>query len=212
MESIYKILQNFFSAFSNRKRILVFGDSNSSRPNRALSWPALAKVKLKRSFIIVNESMDGRTICYDRGDLNGLFYLQKKIKSFDSFDFFVLMLGTNDVKMCYGPPEINNTMVKFSGLLDTVRTHSSSAIPVVILPPPIGNSDMPDFYGAELRIRELFTAIEKFCFDHAIHLIDLPSIIDMETHLEPDSVHLNSSGREKLADFFSRYFLLNFPS
>jgi len=55
------------------KRIMVFGDSNSFRPDgRKMCWPALLENKGSLHLRVFNESCDGRTTKYDNGERNGL--------------------------------------------------------------------------------------------------------------------------------------------
>ena len=84
---------------------MVFGDSNSFRPERGkTSWPKLLKDKDPLHLNVLNESCDGRTTRYDRGELNSLGVIGNKLTAHTPLDNVVVMLGTNDVKIKYGPP------------------------------------------------------------------------------------------------------------
>ena len=84
---------------SNIKRIMVFGDSNASRPGHGKkSWPKLFEDKDPLHFTIFNESHDGRTTRYDTGECNGLRVINNKLSDHTPLDFVLVMLGTNDVK------------------------------------------------------------------------------------------------------------------
>jgi len=71
---------DYFSFYSKKKRILVFGDSNSSRPNKKACWPTLVRKNLGIRFKVINDCSDGRTTMYDYGDRNGLLVLKKNSK------------------------------------------------------------------------------------------------------------------------------------
>jgi hypothetical protein len=81
--AVKRKIMNFldgFSFYSKKKRILVLGDSNSSRPNKKGCWPALVRKKLGGRVKIINDSSEGRTTMYDHGNRNGFLVLKKNSK------------------------------------------------------------------------------------------------------------------------------------
>lgn len=198
-----------FRFYSKKKRILVFGDSNSSRPNGKACWPALAKKKLGGGFKIINDSIDGRTTMYDHGNRNGFLVLKKKFKIYMPLDFIVIMLGTNDIKMLYGPPMIDQIKNNFRVMMDYIHTNFEKVKPLLLLPPPIGNKKSGDFHGADRRIVHVLSAISSLAIERNIYTIDIHSILDLNTDMENDLIHLNHLGREKIADSVYKYFIGN---
>ena len=82
------------------KRIMVFGDSNSFRPERDMtSWPQLLEAKDPLYLNIINKSCDGRTTRYDIGKCNSINVIGKKLISHAPLDYVIVMLGTNDVRI-----------------------------------------------------------------------------------------------------------------
>lgn len=116
------------------------------------------------------------------------------------------MLGTNDIKMCYGPPDINEIMKNFGLILDFIHINCEKAKPILLLPPPIGNMDSGDFRGATHRIIQLAVAISSLARERGIHTIDMHSILNLKTDMKNDLIHLNRLGREKVADLVCKYF------
>ena len=78
---------------------------------------------------------------YDHGNRNGFLSLNKKLKSYIPLEYIVIMLGTNDIKMRYGPPNINEIINNFELMLDFIHATCEKAKPILLLPPPIGNKE-----------------------------------------------------------------------
>lgn len=198
-----------FSFYSKKKRILVFGDSNSIRPNRKECWPTLVKKKLGGRLRLINDSSDGRTMMYDQGNRNGFFVFKKKLKIYMPLDFIVIMLGTNDIKMRYGPPMTGEIINNLELMLDYIYANCEKVKPILLLPPPIGNKGSGDFRGATHRAIQLTTAIFLLARERGINTIDLHSILDLKNDMENDLIHLNHLGRQKVADSICKYFIEN---
>jgi len=124
-------------------------------------------------------------------------------------DFILIMLGTNDVKVRYGPPKIDEIKSNFEIILDYIHTTCENAKPLLLLPPPIGNQESVDFRGAARRISRLSDAISLLAKERDIHAIDIHSILDLKIDMESDFIHLNPLGREKIADSVFKYFMGN---
>lgn len=196
-----------FSILFKKRKLLVFGDSNSSRPNKKACWPALAGKNLRSRFKIINDSIDGRTTMYDDGSRNGFLSLNKKLKSYTPLEYIVIMLGTNDIKIRYGPPNINDIIDNFGQMLNFIYATSKKTKTILVLPPPIGDKASGDFRGAFRRIIQLSAAMSSLAQERGIHAIDVYSILNLNTDMENDLIHLNRLGREKVANSVCQYFL-----
>ena len=172
------------------KRIMVFGDSNSYRPGRSnTSWPN-----------VFNESCDGRTTKFDSGERYGLSIIAEKLIVHTPLDYVVIMLGTNDVKNKYGPPQPTEIAEGMHLILDIIENQGCGAKPILLTPPPIGNVTSGDFSDAKYRISPVAAEYRLLAKKLDIWLIDIHCILKTSTHLESDMVHVNTAGRKKIAD------------
>jgi len=124
-------------------------------------------------------------------------------------DFVVIMLGTNDIKIRYGPPVTDQIKNNLGLMVDYIHTQFEKVEPLLILPPPIGKDVSADFRDAADRMTQLSNAISLLAAERHIHKINIHSIMDLETDMESDSIHLNHLGREKIADAVYNYFVKN---
>jgi lysophospholipase L1-like esterase len=106
----------------NRKRILVFGDSNSwgfapcavneltTRYDASTRWPSVMAARLGSAFELVEEALSARTTDLDDPEMdlpsphlrgatfNGAKMLPAIVASHLPLDLVIIMLGTNDLK------------------------------------------------------------------------------------------------------------------
>jgi len=183
------------------KRIMVFGDSNAFRPGHGKkSWPKLFEDKDPLHFTIFNESYDGRTTRYDSGECNGLGVINNKLTDHAPLDYIVVMLGTNDLKNKYGPPRPAEIAEGMSRILEIIENHGDGAKPILLTPPPFGNVTTGELAGAKMRIPPVVAEYRRIAMNRDIYLVDIHSIIENNTDLEPDMIHLNAVGRQKIAN------------
>lgn len=183
------------------KRIMVFGDSNSFRPGgNKTCWPALLKDKDPSRFTVFNESCDGRTTRYDIGEFNGLSVLASKLTVHAPLDYVIVMLGTNDVKSKYGPPNATEIAHGVRLILDVINIQGGGAKVILVLPPPLGNVTSGELAGAQRRIPPVVAEYRLLATNCDVPMVDVNSIINSSTDLEPDKVHINPTGRQKVAD------------
>ena len=189
------------------KRIMVFGDSNASRPDgNRTCWPALIEDKGPLHINVFNESCDGRTTKYDIGERNGLSVIASKLTIHAPLDYVIVMLGTNDVKIRYGPPNAAEIANGMRQLIDFIDVHGGGAKPILLTPPPLGNVISGELAGAQWRIPPVVAEYRSLATNHGVLLVDVNANIDSNTDLEPDKVHLNPTGRQKVADAIWRRF------
>ena len=186
-------------AFRN-KRIMVFGDSNAFRPGGGNTcWAALLEDRDPVHLCVFNESCDGRTTQYDTGERNGLSVIGDRLTLHAPLDYVIIMLGTNDLKSQYGPPGAADVADGIHQILDLIDAQSSGAKPILMTPPPLGNVTSGDLAGAQSRISSVAVEYRLLAMKRDIRLIDIHAILDSSTDLEPDKIHLNAAGRQKVA-------------
>ena len=186
---------------SNVKRIMVFGDSNSFRPDGDKTcWPALLADKAPGHSTVFNESCDGRTTRYDSGEFNGLNVIASKLTALAPLDYVVVMLGTNDVKTKYGPPSATEIAYGVRSILDVINTQGRGAKAILVMPPPLGNVTSGELAGARWRIPPVVAESRLLAINSDVPLVDVNAVIDSNTDLDPDKMHLNLTGRQKVAD------------
>ncbi|MBP5750732.1 MAG: acylhydrolase, partial [Firmicutes bacterium] len=95
------------------KTILCYGDSNTYGydPSNGFRYPAdvrwtgVLKGLLGPEYTLIEEGCNGRTTVFDdplEGWKNGLDYLKPCLNSHKPIDIVVMMLGSNDLKDCFG--------------------------------------------------------------------------------------------------------------
>lgn len=183
------------------KRILVIGDSNAFRPcGGEKSWPGLLKQKDPAHLEIFNESCDGRTTRYENGELNSLHVIKNLLSKYLPLDCVVIAVGTNDVKEKYGPPSLREITDGACRLLNIIVQHGNGAEPILLTPPKLGKIATGELSFAQQRISSLAAEYGRIAEKQNIRHIDVFSIIDIATDLEPDLIHLNAFGRKKIAN------------
>ena len=112
----------------------------------------------------------------------------------------VVMLGTNDVKNKYGPPRVAEIVEGMHLILDLIDNRGGGAKPILSTPPPLGNVTSGELAGAQQRIPFVVDEYRRLAMNRDIYLVDIHSIIEINTDLEPDMIHLNVIGRRKVAN------------
>ena len=188
-----------------QRRVLICGDSNSSRPGVSECWPGVLTEKTNRRIHFINDSEDGRTTGFDKKELNACFCLRRRLAVYGALDNVLIMLGTNDVKQRYGPPSAFEIERNLKTMVQLIERHHKNIQPVFLLPPPIGRDLIDDFYKADERIQQVCMVIRHFCSKRQLSVIDTHSILDISKHLDADSIHLNAKGRQVVADVVHGY-------
>ena len=152
----------------NRKRILVFGDSNSwgfvpckanestTRYDAFTRWPAVMAARLGSGFELVEEALSGRTTDLDDSQIdlpsahlrgavfNGAKILPAILASHLPLDLVIIMLGTNDLKTRFkrNAHEIAIATLGLARLIAEceggVETSYSTPKVLLLAPPPVG--------------------------------------------------------------------------
>jgi lysophospholipase L1-like esterase len=180
---------------------MAFGNSNTFLPDGSNTrWTVLLEDKAPDHFDVFNEGCDGRTTQYDTGERNALSVIGNKMTGYAPLDYVILMLGTNDVKSQYGPPSADDIADGMRRILNSVEARNGGAEPILTTPPPLGDLASGDLAGAQSRIPPVAAKYRFLAMNRDIRLVDLNTIVDSSTDLEPDRVHLNAAGRRKVAD------------
>lgn len=180
---------------------MVFGDSNAYRPGNGRDcWPEMLQRLSGKTLRVINESCDGRTTRYDRGECNGLKVIEKKIRQAAPLDGVMLALGTNDMKSKYGPPDAAHVIEGIDTIIQIITRYNAGVRSILMTPPPLGNVTIGDLANAQRRIPPLAACYRLFAEKNNISLVDIYKTVDSFTNLEHDSIHLNLLGRKKVAD------------
>ena len=152
----------------NRKRILVFGDSNSwgfvpcnanestTRYDALTRWPAVMAARLGSGFELVEEGLSGRTTDLDDAQIdlpsahlrgavfNGAKILPALLASHLPLDLVIIMLGTNDLKTRFkrNAREIAIAALGLARLIAECEGGVATSYPtpkvLLVAPPPVG--------------------------------------------------------------------------
>ena len=152
----------------NRKRILVFGDSNSwgfvpcnanestTRYDAFTRWPAVMAARLGSGFELVEEALSGRTTDLDDAQIdlpsahlrgavfNGAKILPALLASHLPLDLVIIMLGTNDLKTRFkrNAREIAISALGLARLIAECEGGVATSYPtpkvLLLAPPPVG--------------------------------------------------------------------------
>ena len=98
---------------ADMKTVVCFGDSNTygydpltgGRYDGNTRWPCVLQRLLGEEYLVVEEGCNGRTTVFeDPNDdwKNGLDYIKGIVCSHRPVDVLIIMLGSNDMKICYG--------------------------------------------------------------------------------------------------------------
>jgi len=181
-------------------RIMVYGDSNSFRPDGTeKSWPGILQDKNRSYLKVFNESRDGRTIGRDTGQYKGLSDIKHHLNANKFLDYVIFMLGTNDLKIKYGPATPQRIIRDMRNLIATVKSHGGDVKPILLTPTPMGIVSAGQLANAHSRAKQLAVGYRKLAFELDIPLVDIYSTLSIDTDLEDDMIHINSNGRQKVA-------------
>ncbi|MFH1932393.1 MAG: GDSL-type esterase/lipase family protein [Pseudomonadota bacterium] len=180
---------------------MTFGDSNTFRAERGdTTWTVHLESKAPGRITVFNEGCNGRTTQYDSGERNGLSIIEDKLIAHAPVDYVIVMLGTNDVKSMYGPPSAAKIADGMRKIFDVIDTQGGGAQPILVTPPPLGKVTSGDLADAQWRIPPVAAQYRLLAMGRNIQLVDLNAVIDSSTDIEHDKVHLNATGRQKVAD------------
>lgn len=210
----YKIaLSYFMNTNPNAKRILCYGDSNTwgkvpfgDRYPVDVRWTGILQNLLGIEYEIIEEGLRARTTNVDdqnKPNRNGMTYLRPCLETHYPIDFFILWLGTNDLKNYFNRSaedvadavrELIKMVKDIAGEKVKILTISS---PLVFLKP---TSEEWRFEGAYEKSQTLGKEIEKVAREESTFFIDL-----VKEGISPDKeegVHLSKEMHAKVAELF----------
>jgi len=204
-----------------KKHIVCFGDSNTHgycadpadsadggiRFNEEERWTRLLQKHLGEDYLVVEEGLSGRTTCFDdpiHESLSGLDYITPCLKSHETVDLLIIMLGTNDTKdrfyasaACIGIGMAR--LVKKAMATECWGDHQPNIL--VVAPPPIEDGMLTSPVTATMgslcpeKSRELAFYYKQQCELLGCHFMDANGCAFNQV----DFMHLTRQGHAQLA-------------
>ena len=206
-----------------KKHILCFGDSNThgycadpadclgggTRFPEEQRWTRLLQDALGQAYLVTEEGLSGRTTCFDdplHEGMNALHYITPCLKSHETVDLLIIMLGTNDTKDRFYASAgcIALGMARLvKKAQDTDCWGGKTPNILVIAPPPIGEgmleSAVADVMGRLCveKSRQLADRYREQCELLGVSFLDAGAIGCEFNSI--DFMHLTSRGHKTLA-------------
>lgn len=212
-----------------KKHILCFGDSNTHgycadprdcadggiRFNESERWPCVLQALLGEAYLVTEAGLSGRTTCFDdplHEGLNALNYITPCLKSHETVDLLIIMLGTNDTKdrFCASAACIALGMARLvRKAMATDCWGGAKPEILVIAPPPIGEGMLQSSVAATMgtgcpqRSRELAHYYQEQCALLGCHFFDAGTLGDVFNQI--DYMHLTKAGHKALAEHLANW-------
>ena len=206
-----------------KKHIVCLGDSNTHgycadpadcadggiRFNESERWTRLLQEKLGEEYLVIEEGLSGRTTCFDdpiHEGLNALDYIYPCLKSHESVDLLIIMLGTNDTKDRFYASAACIAIGMARLVKKAMATEcwgGKSPNILVIAPPPIGEGMLRSEVAATMgtgcveKSRELARYYEEQCGLIGCHFLDAGKLGCEFNQIE--YMHLTRKGHAALA-------------
>lgn len=209
-----------------KKHIVCYGDSNThgycaetgGRFSEDERWTCLLQTYLGDSFLVLEEGLSGRTICFDdpiHEGLSGLSHLYPCLMSHEPLDLLVIMLGTNDTKEHFGasPACIAlglRRLIAKAQAIDCWRNQKPEIL--VVTPQNIGrqyietNVALAMGKGCAEKSEGLAKEFKLIAEIMGCHYLDANKILSASPN-EVDFMHLTESGHGQLAAGLANYIL-----
>ena len=204
-----------------KKHIVCLGDSNTHgycadsadcadggiRFTEAQRWTRLLQKHLGEDFLVIEEGLSGRTTCFDdpiHEGLNALNYIYPCLKSHETVDLLIIMLGTNDTKdrlgmnaACIGLGM--ERLVRKCMSVDCWGDHKPNIL--IVSPPPIGDELNDPCMGTTCaaKSRELAHYYKLKADLLGCHFMDAAGC----EFNKIDYMHLTKQGHAQLAERFA---------
>ena len=225
------ILNNILSIqedFPMKKHIVCLGDSNTHgycadssdcldggiRFTEEQRWTRLLQKNLGDDYLVIEEGLSGRTTCFDdpiHEGLNAMNYIYPCLKSHETVDLLVIMLGTNDTKdrFCASAACIGIGMSRLVKKAQATECWGGKKPNILVIAPPhIGegmlSSDVAATMGTGcvVKSRELAKYYKEHCDLIGAHFLDAQELgAEFNT---VDYMHLTSRGHATLAEKLSK--------
>ena len=206
-----------------KKHIVCFGDSNTHgycadpadcadggiRFNESERWTRRLQAELGEEYLVIEEGLSGRTTCFDdpiHEGLSGLSYIYPCLKSHETVDLLIIMLGTNDTKdrFCASAACIGIGMARLVKKAQACECWGGKKPSILVVAPPhIGEGMLHSEVAATMgslcveKSRELARYYKEQCDLIGCHFLDAQELgCEFNT---VDYMHLTRRGHETLA-------------
>ena len=199
------------------KSILCYGDSNTfgsppmqqvgdfGRYDKHTRWPCVMKESLGPKFHLIEEGLGARTTVHSdpvEGEhKNGLHCLLPILESHRPLDYFVLMLGTNDLKARFGV-SAREIAISVQRLLQVVQQCGTDAkfgaLKVLLISPPVifERGVCGDFFhGGREKSMALAEHYQNVAHTMGVEFLSSAELVDSDT---PDGIHLSAESHRVL--------------
>ena len=222
-------LTSVAEAAAEKKRILVFGDSNTfgyvedaqgivGRLPLDTSWPGRMAALLGNDYEVIVEGLSGRTTRIDSPErsgtgiipgagMNGAAYLPAALSSHMPLDMVIIMLGTNDLRKDRNQ-SASDIAASLAELVSIVkkgewqqRTTFSVPQVLVICPPKLNLTTSPyaDFFAGSLAKSEELPGILRPMVESA-GVLFFDAATVVPFAQGPDQIHLTPENHSALAE------------
>jgi lysophospholipase L1-like esterase len=200
------------------RTLMCFGDSNThgspplvrlGEPYRRFGpdvrWPRLAQAALGPGWDLVEEGLPGRTAQYDDAvmgaHMNGQPGLKIALQSHGPIDALTIMLGTNDVKACFGasPEAITGGIAGLLNIalsIEMQERHGGYKV-LLICPPPVEEAGCLAgvFFGGRARALALPPLYHALAGAMGVGFLDAGEVLTVSP---VDGVHYDEAGHTAL--------------
>ena len=191
-----------------KKHIVCFGDSNTHgycadprdcadggiRFNESERWPRRLQSLLGEEYLVIEEGLSGRTTCFDdpiHEGLSGLDYITPCLKSHETVDLLIVMLGGNDLLQGNCVEAVAQRMELFLGRIPLDKSK------IVLIGPP---RMKPGAWITDNRLLEecvrLNAAYREVAEKSGIRFVDAT---DWDIEVTFDGVHYSEQGHQTFA-------------
>ncbi len=205
-------------------RVLCYGDSNTwgyvsgtdyERYDENKRYPKILQRLLGNGYEILEEGLCSRTLKHDdlrpnREGRNGFTTLKPCLDGSGDIDFFILMLGTNDLKKQYdlSPNQILSDFKDYISFLAEYYANKKAPTLIVSGIPPVNDEtdfckQENKFVGGRVKAIGYQKILKNYCVANSIRYID-----NSDLSVGVDGVHLTENSQkllaEKLADLIKK--------
>lgn len=212
-----------------KKRVLCFGDSNtwgyngenSQRYDENTRWTGRLQNSLGSDFAVIEEGQNGRTFVNDdpyEGSKSGIKYLVPCLETSDPLDYFIIMLGTNDLKMRFNLPADDIALGLFNVLQKAFSfwKYKNKKIPkVLVMSPAHISEDVKNAFFASAFIdngildciRRSKELANKYKVQAEYFNCDFLDIAPFTNTCSADGIHLDVKSHEALANAVKNWIM-----
>lgn len=188
-----------------KKNLYIYGDSNTygynplasyyedERLPEAKRWPVILQRHLK-TVNVIDDGQNGRCLpCGEAGNERFRILLRR----YDTLDYFMVMLGTNDLlnQPDPDPIEVADNMEYF---IRTIQSVHSECTCIVVAPPYMGFPSEHPMHSYQKANEELGVLYHKISDKYNARFIDTAG---WRPELFYDGIHLTEKGNEQFGEY-----------